>query len=245
VKKVKNALYTGSLGLALCLVFASTAVATSVEFLGNHGESWLVQSDATVAHYENIVWKPPVKRDKRDIHEAGPGLASVNCVVQRAICWRLDRGRVDRINWTPVRAQLQAKFGRKIGEMVHCVAGGVVIAPECHSGTVDVFTIYVRERYRVTQRGEVAEISILRPTDGLGFVYSELIWLNYRSCDGVTLPLNTSATCGSIGDHPIVGIPCLPGGLRTKRQFKEDPVPGQESRVSATWGRIKALYATE
>jgi len=240
---MKNALYVGSLSLVLCLLFVSPAVATSVEFLGNHEEVWLVRSDDVVAHYENMIWRPPVKKGKRDIHdEDNPGLACLNNVVPRAICWRMDAGQPDNFNWTVVKALLNTNFGRKIGELYACTVVGDVEAPECYRVTADVYTVYIREQYRVTYDGNTAEISVLVPTSGLGVVYSDLNVLGLHSCIGALPPQAASATCASIRGHPLTGEDCLNSGPRTKKDFEDRPLLGETPERETTWGRIKSLY---
>jgi hypothetical protein len=242
-EEMKKTSYTACLAGFLCLVFVSAAVATQIQFLSSHEDVWLVMSDEVVAHRADVVWKPPEDKE-RDLRDEYVARVATHFDVQRSICWRLDRGQIDGIDWVSVKADLDAKYGRRIGEVVGCCVMGYVDAVQCYCATIDVYSVYLRERYRVTQNGRTAIVSVLVPTEGMGFVYSDMTQLGYPSCGSANPPANTAATCGSLGD-PLVGNPCLPGNPKPPgfdRDPKDEPFLSRDRDVAATWGSIKALY---
>lgn len=243
---MRTVLFVGSATALLFLCLTGTAVAATVEFIGTHQDMWVLPTDPIVAHYENMIWSPPGDRERRDFEDVPGGLTNAQvCTMQRCPAWRLDTGQLTGIDWMAVKAELCGTYGCTIGSAMLCVASGTVTAPKCYSATIDVYSIYTRDSYRVTQGNVTATISVFRPTDGIGLVYSDLSKLDNSFCETVAGPSNVRMACASTASQPTVGTDCLyPNRRPTKRGF-EDPTYSGEQLTPATWGKIKALYDTE
>lgn len=208
---------------------------------GTHPDLWYIKTDPAVISVD-LIWGEPARPDKRDLRDQdGPSLTHLGLCAQRPICWRLESGSIDKVDWKGIRAKLASSYGCGIGSNLTCSVVGEISAPPCHRATADVYAAYSRDFWEVKKDNRViASFSVLIPTDGVALVYRSVERLARDNCQDELLSRGPQGICASLSDRPFNGSTCPPWDSN-KDHFHDGPEMDHPSERT-TWGAIKLLY---